>query len=152
MLSASKNKISFLLCDNAFIRTLNRRYLGENSSTDVLAFSLSDSQDPAYLGDVVVSVEKALKVAGHYGNNWEEETTLYCIHGVLHLVGYDDVTRHKRLFMEKKQEEIMKKLKFRSGKPRLPAGKAGNFRQRRIRPHIIRYRWRKTRIDAETSA
>ncbi|MDD5585053.1 MAG: rRNA maturation RNase YbeY [Candidatus Omnitrophica bacterium] len=139
LLGLSSKCVSFLLCDNAFIRRLNKRYLRRNSSTDVIAFSLEDTWDPAYLGEVVVSVEKAVCVAGNFGNSWEQELMLYCIHGILHLLGYDDTTQSKRRIMEAKQEEIMSKL-------------FNNFKKRAIshQPSAISSRKKRKKLKADS--
>lgn len=103
----SAKKISILLCDNKFITSLNRRYFKKSCPTDVIAFPLEDNFDPGYLGEIVVSVEEAVKVAD---TCWQKEALLYCIHGILHLVGYDDRNKKQRERMEEKQEQILRKI------------------------------------------
>ena len=58
LLNISSKKITFLLCDNACIRKLNKKYFKKSTPTDVIAFSLGDELDKDYLGEVVVSVEE----------------------------------------------------------------------------------------------
>ncbi len=105
--SASSKKISFVLCDNRFIKRLNKRYFKKSHPTDVISFPLEDDFDPNYLGEVVVSVEEAVKAAK---GCWQEELLLYCIHGILHLFGYDDRTKSQKQRMERKQEKILRKI------------------------------------------
>ncbi len=100
-------RISFYLCDNEFIKDLNKKYFKKNSATDVISFPLTDDLEPDYLGEVVVSVETAVMVSKDQGIKWQKELFLYLIHGVLHLIGYDDITKTKRVVMEKKQEELL---------------------------------------------
>ena len=76
----------------------------------MISFNLSDEFDPDYLGEVVVSVEKAVKVAKKRNCKWESELMLYLVHGVLHLIGYDDASRKNRLRMNKKEAEIMEDI------------------------------------------
>jgi probable rRNA maturation factor len=85
--------LSVCLVDNEAIRRLNARFRQEDEVTDVLAFPLDDELDPAdgaMLGEVVVSVEKALDEAEARGIPAASELALYVAHGVLHLLGYDD--------------------------------------------------------------
>lgn len=110
LLSISTKTISLTLVDNAFIVNLNKRYLKKATPTDVIAFNLSDALDSDYLGEIVVSVEEAVGVAKQLKVDWQKEVLLYCVHGILHLIGYDDRSKVKRGLMEKKQEELMKKL------------------------------------------
>jgi len=104
----SSEKLSVLLCDNTLIKKLNKKYFKKSSATDVIAFPLTDGLEPDYLGEVVASVEEAAHTAKKLGCKWQDELRLYLIHGILHLVGYDDCTKVKRARMEKMQEELLK--------------------------------------------
>lgn len=109
-LNIPSQKLSILLCDNALIKKLNKKYFKKTSVTDVIAFPLTDDLEPDYLGEVVVSVEEAVQVAESLGCEWQDELRLYLIHGILHLVGYDDRIKIKRDRMEKVQKVILRKL------------------------------------------
>jgi probable rRNA maturation factor len=109
-LNLSSQRVSILLCDDRLIKRLNQKYFGNSSLTDVIAFPLRDSLEPDYLGEVVVSVERAVRVAPKLGRRWQDELKLYLVHGILHLSGYDDRTKAGRLRMEKKQEEIIARV------------------------------------------
>jgi probable rRNA maturation factor len=110
LLDIRSAKIVILLCDNKFIKELNKKFFKKNSVTDVISFPLEDDLEPGYLGDVIVSVEEAVKLSKKYGNKWEKELVLYIIHGILHLTGFDDQTKKQRERMEKKQQEILEKI------------------------------------------
>jgi len=109
-LNIPSQKVSVLLCDNALVKKLNKKYFKKSSVTDVIAFPLTDDLEPDYLGEVVVSVEEAVKVAKSLGCKWQDELRLYLIHGILHLVGYDDRTKIKQTRMEKTQKMILRKI------------------------------------------
>ena len=85
--------ISVSLVGNKKIRALNKKYLGRDCATDVLSFNYSnepqsgDLQKEGFLGDIVVSVEKAQEQASEYGNTYEQEVADLVAHGVLHLLG-----------------------------------------------------------------
>ncbi len=99
-------KISVLICDNKFIKSLNKKYFKKNQATDVIAFPLADNIDPDYLGEVVVSLEQALIVAKELNLKWRQELILYLIHGLLHLVGFSDLNSVDKKLMDSKQEQI----------------------------------------------
>lgn len=101
--------VSILFCDSDCIKALNEKFFKKVHPTDVIAFPLQDDFKPAYLGEVVVSVEEAVIASRKYNTNWEQELSLYIIHGILHLVGYRDHTRKQREVMDKKQKEILRK-------------------------------------------
>ena len=86
-------ELSIVLCDDAFIRALNRDYRGLDRSTDVLSFSQGDGVEggstSAVLGDVVISLETAARQARARRQGLVDEATALLVHGVLHLVGYD---------------------------------------------------------------
>lgn len=103
-------KISVLLCDNAAIKDLNKKFFNKNLATDVISFPLEDHLDEGYLGEIVVSVEEAVILGEKYGNHWEKELVLYLIHGILHLLGDEDQTALGRENMEKKQMDILSKV------------------------------------------
>jgi len=109
-LGISSKKLSIFLCDDVFITKLNKKYFKKSCSTDVIAFPLSDNSEPDYLGEVVVSVEVAVGVSKDFGYSWQKELMLYIIHGILHLIGYNDRTRCQRDCMERKQKEILNSL------------------------------------------
>jgi len=97
------SEVSIAVVDDDEITTLNRRYRRRNRPTDVLAFP----QGPGgLLGDVVVSAERAQTQAPRYGHTTERELMLLVIHGVLHLLGYDDTTPRQAARMRRRQREI----------------------------------------------
>ncbi len=84
--------LSICYVDDAAIRQLNAQYLDRDETTDVLAFPLGDETGPGepLLGEIVVSVETAVREAAARGLPVGSEIALYTIHGLLHLLGYDD--------------------------------------------------------------
>ncbi|HEY7913746.1 MAG TPA: rRNA maturation RNase YbeY [Blastocatellia bacterium] len=76
------------------MRALNREFRGKDRATDVLSFPAGDAFDERgrYLGDVVISIDTAMRQAGDTGHKLEREISELLIHGVLHLCGYDHET------------------------------------------------------------
>ena len=90
-------EVSITLTDNETIMVMNYNYRKIGKPTDVLSFPLDDTK---VLGDIVISIEKALQQANEYGHSFEREISFLCVHGMLHLLGYDHET-------SKKDEKIM---------------------------------------------
>lgn len=89
--TAARAEITVAIVDDPTIAQLHERFLGDPSPTDVLTFVMEDT--PRKLeADVVVGADTALAAAEEYGWSPSDELLLYVIHGVLHLVGYDDTT------------------------------------------------------------
>lgn len=102
--------LSLSYVDNAEIRALNARYLGRGHVTDVLAFPLLNRAEPAalrVLGEVVVSVEKAIAEAERRRIPVAREIALYTAHGVLHLLGYDDHEPAERRRMRRAERQAL---------------------------------------------
>jgi probable rRNA maturation factor len=89
-------ELSIVLCDDAFIRPLNRDYRGIDAPTDVLSFPQDDVFDRetpmAILGDIVISLQTAARQASTRRGGLVDEATALLVHGVLHLVGCDHRT------------------------------------------------------------
>jgi probable rRNA maturation factor len=88
------------------MKKINKESRNENSSTDVLSFSLNTKyDDKEFLGDIIISIDTATKQAEELENTIQEELEfLYC-HGLLHLLGYDHQTKDEetKMFDLKKQ-------------------------------------------------
>ncbi|MGI6717227.1 MAG: rRNA maturation RNase YbeY [Eubacteriales bacterium] len=107
-------EVAVTICDNEYIRDLNSQYRGIDRETDVLSFPLSDFDIPAgpkSLGDIVISIDKAITQAEEYGHSLRRELCFLCVHSTLHLLGFDhEVGEEERIKMEKMQEEILQAL------------------------------------------
>lgn len=106
--------LTVVITNDAAIQRLNREYLGIDAPTDVLAFSQAEGAtvpdpgaDPRYLGDVIVSYQRAVAQAGQYNELVERELGRLVIHGTLHLLGYDDQREADRERMWGVQEGIL---------------------------------------------
>ncbi len=89
-LGRSGAEVHLTFVSDARVRRLNRRYRGVRRATDVLAFPLETPGPSRLLGEVVVSAETASRQARRLGVPVGIELALLVVHGVLHLVGYDD--------------------------------------------------------------
>ena len=106
--------VNFRFVDNAEIKKWHRNFLGDPAPTDVMAFSMREGRrlksPEEALGDVVISVETARTQARQFGKTLDEELTLYMIHGVLHLLGYDDLRPSQKKVMDRLQFSLLKKV------------------------------------------
>ena len=91
-------EVSLTFTDNEGIREINRKYREIDRETDVLSFPMTDegedfTVDPEtgcfMLGDIVISLEKALTQAEEYGHSFKREVAFLAVHSMLHLLGYD---------------------------------------------------------------
>lgn len=109
-------ELSLLLVDDREIRELNRRFLGRDKPTNVLAFSMREGEfsslHPHLLGDLVISIETAKRQSRQSGLNEMEMLTLLLIHGILHLLGYEhEGSKKDARRMAAKQKELFQKCR-----------------------------------------
>lgn len=101
--------LTIYVTTDAEIRALNRKFHATNAATDVLSFPMEQGADKPrpYIGDVVLSYERARVQARVARWRIADELDLLAVHGILHLLGYDDLTPRQRAKMWKRQEEIL---------------------------------------------
>jgi probable rRNA maturation factor len=110
-LDVSRNKelcVSFV--GDGEMRKLNSYYRSINRTTDVLSFP-QDGPDDSILGDVVISIETAIRRSKLKKISIEDEIHKLMIHGILHLLGYDHKRRNEARVMRKKELEILSGIK-----------------------------------------
>jgi probable rRNA maturation factor len=103
--------LTIVLADDAQIHQLNRQFLDIDAPTDVLSFPAGDvdpDTDRPYLGDVVISIERAQAQAQNH--TLEDELRLLVVHGVLHLLGYDHAEQAEKEAMWGIQREVLRQL------------------------------------------
>lgn len=109
----SQAALTLLVSDDAQLHDLNRQYLDSDTPTDVLSFPAGDT-DPdlgeVYLGDVVISLERAQAQAQTGGHSLAAEVQLLAVHGILHLLGYDHATPEEKAEMWRIQAQILADL------------------------------------------
>jgi probable rRNA maturation factor len=116
-LDCKDKEISLSFVDNNEIRKINKRYLNRDYSTNVITFSLTEGEfgniNPKILGDIVISVETALKDAEEAGIELTDELEFLMIHGMLHLLNYnhENTSEDEAQKMERKEQEIFSILK-----------------------------------------
>jgi probable rRNA maturation factor len=96
--------LAIVIAGDKTIRVLNRQFLQKDAPTDVLSFS---SAEKDYLGDIVISCETASRNASAFGWRVRDELRLLVVHGLLHLLGYEDLTPRGRNNMWRRQEHIL---------------------------------------------
>jgi len=104
-------RLSIVLVDNSRIKELNKQYFDSDEVTDVISFPLSNNKN-LLSGEIIVSVETAVDTAGKRNISIEGEIVLYIIHGILHLLGYDDSNEGNARVMHEEESKILKTLGY----------------------------------------
>lgn len=112
-------ELGLVITSQERVRQLNRSYRGRDEPTDVLAFStveeiVTDSppfvvppDGVLHLGEVIIAYPQAVAQAEEHGHSIKKEITILIIHGVLHLLGYDDEKPEMEREMRAKEREIL---------------------------------------------
>ena len=103
--------VSLIFVSDAKIKRLNQKHLHHAYPTDVLAFPFSNSKNhlprPLFLGEVIVSPERARVQAKSFKATFREELLRYVCHGILHLAGYSDKSESARKKMCAAEDRLL---------------------------------------------
>lgn len=109
---ALNSTLSIIFVDEKEIRRINKEYRGIDKITDVISFAFEDNATLVYnnirvLGDIYICIPRMLNQANDYGHSIKRELSFLTVHGLLHLLGYDHLTKDEEEKMFKKQELIL---------------------------------------------
>ncbi len=129
-------EVSLLFVDNNEIKEINNETRGINRETDVLSFPMLEYEnkkvfknmykdykfsqcdfdgDELVLGDIVLSLEKAVEQSKEFNHSYEREASYLVVHSVLHLLGYDHMEDDDKIIMRSREEDILNKLNIIRG-------------------------------------
>ena len=103
---------NIIIVDNPYIHKLNKEYRNIDRETDVISFAMEDNLDVKYtdfrlLGDIYISIDKCYMQASEYEHSRVREICFLATHGVLHLLGYDHMTKEDEEKMFSLQEALL---------------------------------------------
>ena len=107
--------LSVVLTDDRHLRDLTSRYFGAPSGTDVISFALDQPGWPVnggVNGEIIASAQRAVEVAKQRDIDPQAELLLYLVHGLLHLIGYDDGTKADAERMHGAEDELLAQFGF----------------------------------------
>ena len=138
ILGQINDEVGVTLVNDADIHQMNLEHRGIDAPTDVLSFALDDCDMvpepdelelepeskltgmPHLVGDVVISVERAVAQSIEYGHSLQREVGFLLIHGLLHLYGYDHIDEQDRIAMRDEEERILAELGLGRDIPETP--------------------------------
>lgn len=102
-------EINFIFCSDAYLLKINQQYLEHDYYTDIITFDYVEGG--VISGDLFISTDRVLENAGVYGISFNEELNRIMIHGVLHLLGYEDKSVEQKKRMTEKEDYYLRKLR-----------------------------------------
>ena len=94
--------ISVIFCSDPYILDINIKYLGHDYFTDIITFNYCEGNKIS--GDLFISIDTVRDNAEFYGSSFEDELDRVIVHGVLHLIGYDDHSQEDIKTMRSKED------------------------------------------------
>ena len=94
--------ISIIFCSDNYILDVNVKYLQHDYFTDIITFEYCEGEKLS--GDLFISIDSVRENARYYGSEFEDELNRVIVHGLLHLIGYDDHTEEDQKIMRSKED------------------------------------------------
>lgn len=100
-------EISVIFCSDTYLLDINRKYLGHDYYTDIITFDYSEGDKIS--GDLFISVDTVRSNSEYYSTGFEDELDRVIVHGLLHLIAYDDHTDEQSAVMRAKENYYLEK-------------------------------------------
>lgn len=97
--------IAVIFCSDGYLLDVNRKYLGHDYFTDIITFDYCEGERLS--GDLFISVDSVRENAVEYGTEFADELNRVMVHGLLHLIGYDDHTEEDVKTMREKENQYL---------------------------------------------
>lgn len=94
--------INYIFCNDAYLLNINKTYLNHDYLTDIITFNYNENQ--TINSDLFISIDRVIDNAKSFGTPLEQERNRVIIHGLLHLVGYDDKSPEEQAVMRAKED------------------------------------------------
>jgi rRNA maturation RNase YbeY len=104
-------EINIIFVNDDYMLRLNQEYFKKNTTTDVISFNLTDDNSDGLDGEIYANVEQINRQASEFHVSTEEEIFRIVIHGLLHLLGFDDQTKAQKQIMTEKEDQYITLIK-----------------------------------------
>ncbi len=100
------SNISFMICSDEYLLGINKEYLDHDYYTDIITFNYNEENSLG--GDIFISYERVKENALEFSDgNVKDELCRVVVHGVLHLIGFDDKTDEEKVLMRKEETDCL---------------------------------------------
>ena len=101
-------EINYIFCDDKYLLKKNIKYLDHDTLTDIITFNYCEGD--IISSDIMISIERVMENSSIFENSFSEELNRVIVHGILHLVGYNDKTEEEKEIMRKKEDYYVNKF------------------------------------------
>ena len=102
--------LNYIFCSDDYLRAVNIQYLNHKTYTDIITFNYNPSENEIE-GEIYISIDRVRENADKYKTEFRSELNRVIIHGVLHLVGFNDKTKTEKSIMREKEDSYLSLLK-----------------------------------------
>lgn len=103
------DEITYIFCSDSYLLNINKEYLNHNYFTDIITFNYCE--DNKIIGDIFISIDTVLSNSIDFNVSFSDELNRVVIHGILHLIGFDDKTDDENENMHKLEDSALNLLK-----------------------------------------
>jgi rRNA maturation RNase YbeY len=100
--------INIIFCSDKYLLKINKQYLNHNYYTDVITFNYNNQNK--INGDIFISIDTVKQNSITFNTNFDNEILRVIIHGILHLIGYNDKTKKEQKLMREKENELLSQI------------------------------------------
>ncbi|QDU72298.1 rRNA maturation RNase YbeY [Mucisphaera calidilacus] len=110
LLDQPLESLSVVFVGDEAMAQLHGKYLDDPTTTDVMTFDLRETEEGPIDGELVICVDEATREADSCGHGVERELLLYAVHGLLHLLGYDDHDPEQAQIMHTEEDRLLRAI------------------------------------------
>jgi len=101
-------EVNYIFCDDNYLLEKNIKYLDHDTLTDIITFNYCEGD--IISSDIMISVERVMENSSIFEHSFSEELNRVMIHGILHLIGYNDKTDGEKEIIRKKEDYYINKF------------------------------------------
>tara|TARA_B110001454_G_scaffold194429_1_gene195985 strand:- start:134 stop:556 length:423 start_codon:yes stop_codon:yes gene_type:complete len=101
-------EVNYIFCDDKYLLKKNIKYLDHDTLTDIITFNYCEGD--IISSDIMISIERVMENSSIFENSFSEELNRVMIHGILHLIGYNDKTDGEKEIIRKKEDYYVNKF------------------------------------------
>lgn len=107
---ARLNSLNYIFCSDEYLREVNIQFLNHKTYTDIITFNYNPSEKEIE-GEIYISIDRVRENAETFETSLKTELHRVIIHGVLHLIGYNDKSKREKSLMREKEDTYLSLLK-----------------------------------------
>ena len=100
------NSVNYIFCSDDHLREMNIKYLKHKTFTDIITFNYG-ADEGTIEGDIFISIDRVKENAKKFKSDFDTELHRVIIHGVLHLIGYNDKAKTEKALMREKEDTYL---------------------------------------------